>query len=40
MQYVFEHKTYILIRALYTRIVLTWHISNISPDDFVKSNLL
>ena len=28
----FEHKTqYILIRAPYTRIVVFWHISNISP---------
>ena len=35
----FEHKTqYLLIRAPYTRIVVFWHISNIPPHDFAKSN--
>ena len=30
--YIFEHKTYyVLIHALYTRIVAFWHISNIPP---------
>ena len=30
--YVFEHETqYVLIHAPYTRIVVYWHISNISP---------
>ena len=40
----FEHKTqYLLIRAPYTRIVVSWHISNIPPPpppphDFAESN--
>ena len=39
--YVFElKKQYILIHAQFTRIVIFRHIGNVTPNEFVKSNLL
>ena len=39
--YVFEHKMqYLSIHALFTLIVVFWHIGNVPPNDYVESNLL